>query len=298
MRNADTNPQSNPQYNPQSANRNPQYAMYLASRPPRAEVDAIRMMVRLSREFGAHVHIVHVACAEGAAEITRAKADGVRITAETCPHYLTFAAEDIPDGAAEFKCAPPIREAGHRKSLWDGLHSGALDMIATDHSPAPQAMKCPGDFMRAWGGIASLELSLSAVWSRVGRPFQGSGVGPPFQGGQSGDPERVALQSREPERLAVQQEMCAIARWMSERPAALAGLGARKGRIATGFDADLVVWDPEASFVVGASSRQQRHKLTPYAGRRLHGRVQTTFVRGERVWDRNQLVSAHAGQLL
>ncbi len=238
MRNADSNPQSNPQ----SAIRNPQYAMYLASRPPRAEVDAIRMMVRLSREFGAHVHIVHVACAEGAAEITRAKADGVRITAETCPHYLTFAAEDIPDGATELKCAPPIREARHRESLWDGLRCGALDMIATDHSPAPPAMKCPGDFISAWGGIASLELSLAAVWSGVGRPFQGR-------------------QSGEPERLALQQGISTVARWMSERPAALAGLGARKGRIATGFDADLVVWDPEASVVVEPSSLQQRHKL-------------------------------------
>jgi len=174
----------NAESNPQSAIRNPQYASYLASRPPRAEVEAIRMMIRLSREFGAHVHIVHVACAEAVREIADAKAAQVPITAETCPHYLTFASEEIPDGATEFKCAPPIREARHRESLWKGLQGGGLDMIATDHSPAPPAMKCPGDFMRAWGGIASLELSLAAVWSRVGAPFQGSGVGPPFQGGQ------------------------------------------------------------------------------------------------------------------
>ncbi|PYR20409.1 MAG: allantoinase AllB [Acidobacteria bacterium] len=283
MRNADSNPQSNPQ----SAIRNPQYAMYLASRPPRAEVEAIRMTIRLSRALGARVHIVHVACAEAVREIADAKAAEVPITAETCPHYLTFAAEDIPDRATELKCAPPIREARHRESLWDGLRRGALDMIATDHSPAPPAMKCPGDFVRAWGGIASLELSLAAVWTA----------------GTSRELEVSTLKSQLSAPLRVESselrvDPCSLAFWMSERPAALAGLGARKGRIATGFDADLVVWDPEASFVVEPSSLQQRHKLTPYAGRRLHGRVQTTFVRGARVWDRNQLVCAHAGQLL
>jgi allantoinase len=279
MRNADSNADSNPPSKPQSAIRNPQYAVYLATRPPEAEVEAVRMMIRLAREFGVHVHVVHIACAEAVREVADAKAARARITAETCPHYLTFAAEDIPDGATEFKCAPPIREARHREALWDGLLGGALDMIATDHSPAPPAMKCPGDFMRAWGGIASLELSLAAVWSRVG---------PLFQGRQSGDSKGVALQ----------EDLCAVARWMSERPAALAGLGARKGRIAAGFDADLVVWDPDASVVVEPASLQQRHKMTPYAGRRLHGRVHTTFVRGARVWDEHQLACAHAGRLL
>ena len=141
------------------------YANYLATRPPAAEVDAVRLMVRLAREFNARVHIVHVACAEAADEIAQAKGQGVPITAETCPHYLTFAAEDIRDGATEFKCAPPIREAHHREALWDALQRGVLDLVATDHSPAPPAMKCPGDFMRAWGGIASLELSLPATWT-------------------------------------------------------------------------------------------------------------------------------------
>jgi len=283
LRNADSNPDSNPP----SAIRNPRYSAYLASRPPRAEVEAIRMTIRLSRELGAHVHIVHVACAEAVREIADAKAAHAPITAETCPHYLTFAAEDIPDGATELKCAPPIREARHRESLWDGLRWGALDMIATDHSPAPPAMKCPGDFVRAWGGIASLELSLGAVWTA----------------GTSRELEISTLKAQlsahlRVERSALRVDPWSMAFWMSERPAALAGLGARKGRIATGFDADLVVWDPEASFVVEPSRLQQRHKLTPYAGRRLHGRVQTTFVRGARVWDRNQLGCAHAGLLL
>jgi allantoinase len=252
------------------------YAVYLATRPPAAEVEAIRLMVRLAREFDVRTHIVHVAAAEAVEEIERAKADGVRITAETCPHYLTFAAEDIPDGATEFKCAPPIREAAHRSALWDGLQRGVLDMIATDHSPAPPAMKCRGDFMRAWGGIASLEVSLAAIWTGVARPFQGRVRGP----------ERAALHPAD------------LATWMSEFPAALARLGDRKGRIAAGYDADLVVWDPDAEFTVDAAALQQRHKVTPYDGRRLRGRVMSTFVRGQRVWDNGTLTCGSVGRLL
>jgi len=256
------------------------YQAYLATRPPHAEVAAIELMIRLSREFGVHVHVVHVACAEGANAIARAKADGVRISAETCPHYLTFAAEEIRDGATEFKCAPPIREAAHRAALRRALQSGALDFVATDHSPAPPAMKCAGDFMQAWGGIASLELSLPAVWSAVGRAFQardGKTMSPD-------DAESVALRM--------------LARWMSEAPAALAGLGAHKGRIAVGGDADLVVWDPDAEWTVDPLRMQQRHKLTPYAGRALRGVVRATYLRGERVWNEGVLARPKSGQLL
>jgi allantoinase len=259
------------------------YATYLATRPPEAEAEAIRLIGRLAREFGARVHIVHVASAEAADEVAQAKADGVAITAETCPHYLTFAAEDVPDGATEFKCAPPIREARHRVALWNALAAGTLDLVATDHSPAPPALKCPGDFMRAWGGIASLELSLGAVWtsacevsslkSQLSRPL-----------------------SVETSKLRV--DLCSVARWMSEAPARLAGLGDRKGRIAVGYDADFVLWDPDAEWTVEASRLQQRHKLTPYAGRRLRGLAQTTFVRGARVWDGGSAIAAASGQLL
>jgi len=244
------------------------YATYLATRPPEAEVEAIRLMIRLAREFGVRTHIVHVAAAEAVEAIEHAKGDSVRVTAETCPHYLTFAAEEIPDGATEFKCAPPIREAFHRAALWDGLRRGVLDMIATDHSPAPPAMKCRGDFMRAWGGIASLEVSLAAVWTHL------------------------RLETSDVTRARI-----SLARWLSERPAGLAGLAQRKGRIAAGFDADLVVWDPDAEFIVDAAALQQRHKLTPYAGRRLRGRVHTTFVRGQRVWD-NGTLTCGSGLLL
>jgi allantoinase len=256
------------------------YQTYLATRPAEAERAAIEMMIRLSREFGVHVHIVHVACAEGADEIARAKRDGVRVTAETCPHYLTFAAEEIPDGATEFKCAPPIREARHRDLLWAGLCSGALDLIATDHSPALPSMKCPGDFMKAWGGIPSLETSLATVWTHARRPPHPYEIAPTLVRWD----ETVKFDS--------------VSRWMGGAPAKLAGLDDRKGRIAVGCDADLVVWDPDAEWTVEPSRLQQRHKLTPYAGRTLRGTVHTTFVRGVPVWEGRRLSQAGTGQLL
>jgi len=245
------------------------YTSYLATRPPAAEVDAIRLMVRLASEYGVRTHIVHVAAAEAVDEIARARASGVPITAETCPHYLTFAAEEVPDGATLFKCAPPIRESRHRDALWEGLRRGALDLVATDHSPAPPALKCAGDFLRAWGGIASLELSLAATWTRLRAVGASARLG-----------------------------LADLARWMSAAPASLAGLADRKGAIAIGRDADLIVWDPDAAFTVDAAALQQRHKLTPYAGRRLTGVVRTTLLRGERVWNDGRLARAGGGQLL
>jgi len=258
------------------------HANYLATRPPAAEVDAVRMMIRLAGEFNARVHIVHVACAEATDEIARAKAEGVPITAETCPHYLTFAAEDIRDGATEFKCAPPIREGRHRDALWTALGRGVLDLVATDHSPAPPALKCPGDFMRAWGGIASLELSLAAVWTAAR-----------LEPSRYDDSEIVTAVARRP-----QPSVADLARWMSVAPAMLCGLADRKGRIAAGCDADLVIWDPDAAFTVDPARLHQRHPLTPYAGRTLRGVVRTTILQGERVWDGDQLIAEHAGRLL
>jgi allantoinase len=252
-----------------------EYHTYLSTRPPQAEVEAIRLMVRLSRELGTRVHIVHAASADAAEQIAEAKRDGIHITAETCPHYLTFAAEEIPAGATEFKCAPPIRGAMHRSALLAALERGTLDLVASDHSPAPPAMKCRGDFLRAWGGIASLELSLAAVWTAfVARAFQAS-------------------DRRSAESLALHR----IADCISAGPAALAGL-MHKGRIAVGYDADFVVWDPAAERTIDASALQQRHKLTPYAGRRLRGVVHATFMRGEQVWDGRRVVRTGRGQLL
>jgi allantoinase len=245
------------------------YRSYLWSRPPSAEVAAIEMIVRLAREHGARVHIVHVASAEAAEVIARAKGEGVAISAETCPHYLTFAAEEIPDGATEYKCAPPVREVRHRVALKAALRQGTLDLVASDHSPAPTAIKCGGDFRRAWGGIASLELSLAAAWTAL---HEGAAA-------------------------AVSADLIRLARWMSEAPAGLAGI-LDKGRIAAGFDADLMVWDPDAGKTVISTRLQQRHKMTPYAGRSLRGVVHTTVVGGTTVWHGGVLSCAGKGSMV
>ncbi|HET7042967.1 MAG TPA: allantoinase AllB [Gemmatimonadales bacterium] len=240
-----------------------EYGRYLRSRPDAAEVEAVELLIRLCRETGCRVHIVHVSSAEALPLIKRAREEGLPLTAETCPHYLTFAAEEIPDGAVAFKCAPPIRSRENRERLWDGLREGILDLVATDHSPCPPEMKKSGtgDFHEAWGGISSLQLALPAVWT--------------------GARERGFT-------------VADLAEWMCAAPARLAGLEGRKGKIAPGHDADLVVWDPKASFVVDAERLHHRHKLTPYAGRTLHGVVRRTLLRGETI-DQN---GAPNGRLL
>jgi allantoinase len=247
------------------------YASYLASRPSDAEASAVTKIVRLAREFDVRVHIVHVACAEAADIIRRAREAGVRITAETCPHYLSFAADEIPEGATEFKCAPPIRNGRHRLALWQALRANVLDFVATDHSPSPDWMKCRGDFASAWGGIASLELSLRAMWTAAGKSCH-----------DASDDDAV---------------LGSLARWMSDAPARLAGLP-QKGRIAAGCDGDLAIFDPEAEGTVDPALMEQRHKLTPYAGRRLRGLVTVTIRRGECVWQGGTLLRACGGRLL
>jgi allantoinase len=227
------------------------YATWLDSRPPGAEVDAVRMLIALCREFETPVHVVHLAAAEAVPLLRAARARGLPITVETCPHYLTFCAEEIPDGATLFKCAPPIRDRANREALWQALLDGDIDLVATDHSPCPPSMKGDGDFVRAWGGIAALELSLPAVWTGA------AARGVPL--------ERVA-------------------RWLSAAPARLADLHGRKGAIAAGADADLVIWDPEAEFVVDERRLHQRHKRTPYEGMTLRGRVIETYARGRLVY--------------
>jgi allantoinase len=227
------------------------YDTWLASRPPRAEVDAIALLISLCREFRAHIHIVHLAAMEALPLVRAARAEGLPITCETCPHYLTFCAEDIGSGATLFKCAPPIRGRAHREALWRALEDGTIDLVATDHSPCPVALKADDDFVRAWGGIASLELSLAAVWTAA----SSRGIGA----------ERVA-------------------QWLCAAPARLAGLDARTGRLEAGMDADLLVWDPDAEFDVDPSRLHQRHKATPYGGCRLRGRAVATCVRGMLVY--------------
>jgi allantoinase len=244
-----------------------EYGRYLRSRPDAAEVEAVELLIRLCRETGCRVHIVHVSSAESLPFLRRAREEGLRVTAETCPHYLTFAAEEIPDGAVAFKCAPPIRSRENRERLWDALREGVIDLVATDHSPCPPAIKKieAGDFREAWGGISSLQLALPAVWT--------------------GARERGFT-------------IADLARWMCAAPARLAGLEGRKGAIAPGHDADLVIWDPEASFEVDAERLHHRHKLTPYVGRTLYGAVRRTLLRGETIYDDGQFPGSPSGRLL
>jgi allantoinase len=251
---------------PKGAPANP-YATWLASRPREAEDEAIALLFRLAKEFHVHIHIVHLSSANSIAQLRQARARGIRVSVETCPHYLTFTSEEIADGATEFKCAPPIRERENRELLWAALREGTIDFIATDHSPCPPVMKLgeEGDFLRAWGGIASLQIGLPAVWTQA--------------------------RSRG-------YALSHMAEWMCRRPARLAGLDKRKGAITAGCDADLVIWNPDAHFRVDPARLHQRHKLTPYAGREFFGVVETTFLRGRKVFDREEFSAAPAGQIL
>ncbi|MFQ5744491.1 MAG: allantoinase AllB [Acidobacteriota bacterium] len=243
------------------------YANYLASRPPEAEQHAIEWLIGLCKELGCRLHIVHLSSAAAIPAIRQAKCEGLRLTVETCPHYLKFAAEQIPDGATLYKCAPPIRDRRNREALWAALLDGELEMIVSDHSPCPPAMKLlgSGDFCRAWGGISSLQLGLSVIWGEAGRCEDG-------------------LQR--------------VAEWMCAAPARLAGLGNQKGSIIVGYDADLVVFDPDRTFVVEAATLHHRHAQTPYAEMELCGTVEKTFVRGQLVYDRPDFPERCIGQRL
>jgi allantoinase len=244
-----------------------EYATFLASRPRAAEDEAIALMIKLAQEFGTRVHIVHHSSADALAMLREAKAAGLKITAETCPHYLTFAAEEIPEGATEFKCCPPIRERENCEQLWNALGSGTIDMIVSDHSPCPPEMKLreSGDFLCAWGGISSLQLRLPAVWTEADR-----------RGYSFKD----------------------LAQWLCSAPAKLVGLDGRKGLIADGYDADLVIWDPAKQFRVEGDALYHRHKLTPYEGRVLNGVVEKTFLRGRKIYDGGEFIKEPQGFFL
>jgi allantoinase len=244
-----------------------EYKDYVASRPPSWEDEAIRLLVRLCRETRCAVHIVHLSSAGSLETLRNAKSDGLPITAETCPHYLCLEAEGIADGATHFKCAPPIRDRDNRERLWEGLFEGVIDFVVTDHSPCTPHLKLPerGDFREAWGGIASLELGLPAVWTEASR--RGASV------------DRIAA-------------------WMSEGPSRFAGQGRQKGRLAPGFDADVVVWDPDATFTVRAEALHFRHKISPYVGAALRGRVHRTFLRGREVYDGERHPAGPIGRAL
>lgn len=243
------------------------YAAYLASRPDAMETAAIEMLLHALGDKRSKLHIVHVASAKALPLIEAAKAKGALVSAETCPHYLTFAADDIADGATHFKCAPPIRAKPTREALWKALESGVIDMIGSDHSPCPPSMKDPegGDFGKAWGGISSLQLLLPATWT--GARARG---------------------------LALER----LGEWLSLAPARLLGVDHRKGSIEAGKDADLVAFDPDARWTVDPEKLFHRHKLTPYAGMELFGEVHRTFLRGEEIFRDGKIVSPARGVFL
>jgi allantoinase len=224
------------------------YADYLASRPRRLENLAIAQVIEAARATGGHAHVVHLSSSDAVPMLAAARRDGVRVTAESCPHYLTLAAEEIADGDTAAKCSPPVREAANRELLWDALRGGVVAMVVSDHSPCLPAMK-PPDFGVAWGGISSLQLGLPLVWTQARR-----------RGFSLSD----------------------VVTWMARGPAQLAGLR-RKGRIAVGYDADFAVFAPDEAFTVDPVRLHHRHPVTPYDGRRLRGVVRGTFLRGEPV---------------
>lgn len=243
------------------------YPNYLASRPKRWEDEAIALMIRLCRETGCPTHIVHLSSADSLAQIAQAKAEGLPLTVETGQHYLFFSAEDLPDGQTRYKCAPPIRERANNEQLWQALEAGLIDFVATDHSPAPPALKQvdSGDFTTAWGGIASLQLALPALWTPARR--------------------RGAT-------------LMDLARWLSTNPARLIGQSHRKGRIAPGYDADLLVLDADAAFTVTGELLQHRHKVSPYVGEELRGVVEQTYLGGELAYERPAFRELNQGRIL
>lgn len=243
------------------------YSTFLKSRPREAENRAIELMIGLSRETGARVHIVHHSSSDALSALRQARGEGLPITIETCPHYLCFAAEDIQEGATEFKCCPPVRERENREELWGALDEGLIEMVVSDHSPCPPGMKAlgSGNFLEAWGGISSLQLRLPVMWTL-------------------GSERGYSLHH--------------LAEWLCRAPARLVNLDKRKGAIAADYDADLVIWNPDETFRVEPAMIHHRHKLTPYAGQTLSGMVKTTFLRGRKIYEDGQFTEDAAGAFL
>lgn len=225
-----------------------QYERFLKSRPRGAENVAIAQVIERARWTGARAHVLHLSSSDALAMIKTAKSDGVKITVETCPHYLTLLAEEIPNGATSFKCCPPIREASNRELLWKGLEEGIIDCIVSDHSPSTIDLKDVenGDFGVAWGGVASLQLGLPLIWSEAKQ-------------------RGISLEQ--------------VVSWMSTKPSELAGLK-NKGAISLGNDADFAVFAPEDAFVVDVHKLHHKNPISPYQGKTLAGVVRSSIVGG------------------
>lgn len=241
------------------------YSNYLATRPKKWEDDAIALMIRLCEKYDCRVHIVHLSSSNSIEQISRARQKGLPITVETGQHYLYFNADQIKDGQTQFKCAPPIREKENNELLWEALKSGIIDLVATDHSPATPDLKelQSGNFMKAWGGIASLQFALPALWTAAKK-------------------RNIAFKD--------------IVKWLCENPAKLIGKEKSKGKIAAGYDADLVVLNEAATFTVRENIIQHRHKLTPYLNEQLYGVVAQTYISGTKVYDNGKFVQLNTGK--
>ncbi len=241
------------------------YSTYLQSRPEEAELAAIRLLLSLCREYKFRLHIVHLSASAGLQELKTARSQGLAVSVEICPHYLHLTSETVKDGATVCKCAPPIRSRDNCERLWQGLRDGVIDMVVTDHSPCPPGMKKldEGNFRTAWGGLSSLSVALSLMWTEASnRGFT----------------------------------LLDIARWMAAAPARLAGCETQKGRIAPGFDADFVVFDPEGDFVVTEERLHYRHPISPYMGETLRGVVKATYLRGKPVFLEGEFPGKPAGR--
>jgi allantoinase len=243
------------------------YKAFVESRPRRWENEAIKLMISLCREFNCPVHVVHLSSSEALPMIAAAKKEGLPFTVETCPHYLTFAAEEIADGDPRFKCAPPIRELENRELLWEGVKDGIIDFIVSDHSPCSPDLKFlpEGDLKKAWGGISSLQFGLPAIWT------EGSNRG---------------------------ASLSDIARWMCENPAKFLQLQEHKGHLKAGCDADFIIWNPEKRQKIEQDRIHHRHKVTPYDGRDLHGFVERTYLRGHQIYNDGEFARPYGREIL
>lgn len=243
------------------------YSSFLNSRPREWENRAIEILIRLSKKYDRHIHIVHLSSSDALDMIRKAKSDGIKITVETCPHYLYFSSENIKDKDTRFKCTPPIRENENREKLWEAVKDGTIDMIVSDHSPCTDELKCleNGNIKTAWGGISSIQLGLSAIWK---------------------------------EAFKRQMSLTDITKLMSANPARLIGMEDRKGKIEIGMDADIIVFDPEKTFAVDCKKLFHKNKLTPYDSEKLSGEVVATYLRGNKIYDNGNIIEHPHGKII
>jgi allantoinase len=243
------------------------YKSFQNSRPKSWENNAVKLLIQLSKEFDARIHIVHLSSADILSEIAQTRNDGYPISVETCPHYLHFSSENISDGDTRFKCAPPIWEGKNRENLWHGLEKGMIDFITSDHSPCTAELKNmeAGDFEKAWGGISSIQFALPVIWTECkARGF------------------------------SIDQ----LINWMSAAPAKFIGKDQQKGQISPGFDADLVCWNPDEKYIIQKEAIHHKNKLTPYEGESLYGVVNATFLRGQKVYENGKFLGVPTGKII